>query len=552
MTRPYITIFTKPGCPYCDRAKAVLDELGITYEERNVQASERNADASIGFSGVATVPQIVIGDYVINGAEDLERLHKTKQLWPIVQEAAGGLPLDSLDDDVLAHNAEDVLLREVIPQRDESHSDDPETWPILRFYQQFFGFWPNTFAYLSHWSEAYKLFVYCHNFSAVGVAKQALGDTNMYATAYATSNAHGCSYCQVHSAATGGDESLQVIRQLLQAKNGHADEDNPFGPLEIALADLAAEATRNQPDPILVPTLIKKIEALSETPEQAQQYLTGVEMIVAAFGFLNVFNDLMGLEIEGDWARQASEQTGIEAGRHGSASQNPNNLHYNLPEGGPSLEDMLAHYDAAVADLSAYTQSELGLLPAWMQAWPQSLVKRHAYFYCEMMGERDHTVLSSELKHLMARVSAIAKNHAYLAAVEGFMAHQAAMDKTRAVERVRHCFAAATGRAATGDLFSDREKAALQFAWLSAQMPLKTPRHFVQAALNYYCPQELVQLSTICGMASMLQRFAVIVQPNIEPVVTEFLGQHNLESMPLALRYPIPDGVNYRRSLFEP
>ncbi|MEL7315509.1 MAG: glutaredoxin [Cyanobacteria bacterium P01_A01_bin.123] len=43
MFQPNITLFTKPGCPYCDRAKAVLNQLGLTYEERNVQASERNA-----------------------------------------------------------------------------------------------------------------------------------------------------------------------------------------------------------------------------------------------------------------------------------------------------------------------------------------------------------------------------------------------------------------------------------------------------------------------------------------------------------------------------
>ncbi|MEL7315510.1 MAG: hypothetical protein AAF215_33510 [Cyanobacteria bacterium P01_A01_bin.123] len=195
-------------------------------------------------------------------------------------------------------NAEDLLLREVILPRDERRSDDIETWPILQFYKRFFGFWPNTFAYLSHWPEAYKLFVYCHNFSAVGLAKQALGDANMYAVGYATSQAHGCSYCQVHSAATGSEESLRVIHQLQQAKTGRADADNPFGPLEIAIADLAAEAARNQPDPILVPTLIKKTEVLAGTSEKAQGYLTGVEVLVAAFGFLNIFgvgrNDITG------------------------------------------------------------------------------------------------------------------------------------------------------------------------------------------------------------------------------------------------------------------
>ncbi|MEO0488030.1 MAG: hypothetical protein AAFZ49_00555 [Cyanobacteria bacterium J06659_2] len=47
-----------------------------------------------------------------------------------------------------------------------------------------------------------------------------------------------------------------------------------------------------------MPTLIKKTEVLAGTSEQAQGYLTGVEVLVAAFGFLNIFgvgrNDITG------------------------------------------------------------------------------------------------------------------------------------------------------------------------------------------------------------------------------------------------------------------
>lgn len=537
MTQPPITLFTKPSCPYCARAKAVLQQAGLDYEEHNVKANERTADASVSFSGVSTVPQVFIGDYHINGAEDLEQLHQSQRLSQLLDSINGAsLPLNSISDYDLHKRAEDMMLRSVIPQSDGSRTDDPEAWPILRFYKQFFGFWPNTFAYLHHWPEAYKLFVYCHNFSAVGAAKKSLGDLSMYASGYSTSNAHGCSYCQVHSAATGGGESLEVVKQLKQAREGQANENNPFGPLELAIADLAAEATRNQ----VTPTTINKIRDLSDDSHQTQSNLVGVEMIAAAFGFLNVFNDLMGLEIEGEWAQQAREQAGIEAGRHGSESSNPSNLDYDLPQGSPTIEEMLAKYDAAVEDVQAHAEQALGLLPAWMQAWPQPLVKRHAYFYCEIMGNRDHTLIPSELKHLMARVSAIAKDHTYLAAVEGFMAHYIATNKDRAVERVRHCFAAATGRANDDSLFNPEEKAALQFAWVSSQMPLTTPRHFVQPALEYYDSKALVHLSVTCAMASMLQRFVAIAKPEVEPRVTKFLQVHGLEDNTLTLRYPLP------------
>lgn len=74
-------------------------------------------------------------------------------------------------------------------------------------------------------------------------------------------------------------------------------------------------------------------------------------MIVSAFGFLNVFNDLMGLEIEGEWAQQAQDQAGIETGRHAVQGSNPSNLDYEIPTEGPSIEEMLAKYSSAIANL---------------------------------------------------------------------------------------------------------------------------------------------------------------------------------------------------------
>ncbi|MBE9098300.1 glutaredoxin domain-containing protein [Vacuolonema iberomarrocanum] len=534
MPQPNIVLFSKSNCSYCDRAKAVLHKVGLAYENYDVTTNNDNASAAIYFSGVATVPQTFIGAYHINGAEDLEQLDATGQLDAILTIARGSaLPFDSMSSDTLHQGADDWVLREVIPQSDGSHSQDPESWPILHFYKQFFGFWPNTFAYLHHWPEAYKLFVYCHNFSAVNYGKKELGPVNMFAVAYSTSNAHGCSYCQVHSAATGGEHSLNVVQQYKQAREGDMDAANPFGALELAIAELAADATRNQ----VTTTHIKKIVGLAGAPKQAQGYIKGVEMMVAAFGFLNVFNDLTGLELEGQWAEQASTQSSIDAGRHTAQSVNPSNLDYEIPTGGPSIEQMLAKYNREIDDLTAYAEREFGLLPDWMQHWPAPLRKHHAYLYGELMGDRDHTVLPADLKHLMARTSAIAKNHDYLAAIEGFMAHHCATDKARAIERIRHCFAVATGTTFRPDLFSQREQAALQLAWLSAQSPLTTPRRFIQAAVERYSPQELVHLIVVCSVASMVQRFVAIAKPDLEVKVVEFLITYDLTFDTLTLRY---------------
>ncbi len=535
MKHAQITLFTKPDCSYCARAKSVLKQMGIDdYHEYDITTSPRNADASVYFSGVATVPQIFIGNYHINGAEDLERLQATGQLETLLNAAEGStLGFDSTSDETLHEGAEDWVLRNVIPESDGSRSDDPETWPILHFYKQFFGFWPNTFAYLHHWLEAYKLFVYCQNFSAVNYGRQKLDLANMPVVAYGTSNAHGCSYCQVHSAATTGKQSLSAVKELKQALEGDADASNSVGPLKLAIANLAANATRNQVEP----SQINRIRDLAPNSQQATDYITAIEMVVASFGFLNVFNDLVGLEIEGDWAQQASGQAGIELGRHGSQSSNPSNLDYELPESSFTIQDMLARYDKAIADLPAYVKQEFGLFPNWIQRWPEPLRKHHTYLYGELMG--DCTLIPSELKHLMARVSAIAKDHTYLAAIEGFMAHHQSANKTQAIERIRHCFAVATGQKAHPDLFDEREQAALQFAWISAQMPLTTPRRFVRSAVERYLAEELVHLIVVCSVTSMVQRFVAVAQPEMESEVAQFLREHELASDTLILRYPL-------------
>ena len=527
-----VTIFSKPNCQYCARAKAVLKRAEIDYQEYDVTSSQRNADASVYFSGVVTVPQIFIGDYHINGAEDLEKLAAERRLPKLLEINTGNLlAIDTLSDEELHRGANDFTLREYILRSDGSRDTDEESLPILHFYKEFFGFWPNTFAYLHHWKKAYKLFVYCHNFSAVAYGQKFLSMKLMSAIGYSTSNAHGCSYCQVHSAATGGEQSLNVVEQLKQARQG---KDTSFDESDLALTDLAAAASKNEVDK----ALRDRLQSLNVD----QQSIEGTKMVTSAFGFLNVFNDLTGLEIEGDWARQAQEKSGIEAGRHGSEDTNPANLDYEIPKGNLSIQDMLAKYDREIGDLETYAQKEFGLLPAWMQKWPQPLQKRHTYLYGELMGNREDTLVDSELKHLMARVSAIAKGHDYLAAVEGYMAYHTADDKERVIERIKQCFIVATEKEDIDGIsvFDVQERAALRVAWLSAQVPLTTPYRFVQSAVALYQPNELIHLIVVCSVASMVQRFVAIAQPSMETKVSKFYTQHSIETDVLKLRYPLP------------
>lgn len=65
-------LFSKPGCPHCARAKALLKEHGIDYEEA-VVGDTVTTRAVRAASGESTVPQVYIDGQYIGGNDDLER-----------------------------------------------------------------------------------------------------------------------------------------------------------------------------------------------------------------------------------------------------------------------------------------------------------------------------------------------------------------------------------------------------------------------------------------------------------------------------------------------
>lgn len=56
-----VIIYTKPGCPYCAKAKAWYAEQGIAFEERNAQDNREYRQQMFRYSANdPTVPVIVI------------------------------------------------------------------------------------------------------------------------------------------------------------------------------------------------------------------------------------------------------------------------------------------------------------------------------------------------------------------------------------------------------------------------------------------------------------------------------------------------------------
>ena len=66
-----ITVFTKPGCPFCAKAKQNLIDKGLQYEEV-VLGKDAKTVSLRAVSGRSTVPQVFIGGKHIGGSEELE------------------------------------------------------------------------------------------------------------------------------------------------------------------------------------------------------------------------------------------------------------------------------------------------------------------------------------------------------------------------------------------------------------------------------------------------------------------------------------------------
>ncbi len=80
MPQPEIRIYTKSWCPYCARAKALLERKGAAFTEFDIEAVPERREEMIAASGRTTVPQIFIGARHVGGCDDLHAL-----------DAAGGL-----------------------------------------------------------------------------------------------------------------------------------------------------------------------------------------------------------------------------------------------------------------------------------------------------------------------------------------------------------------------------------------------------------------------------------------------------------------------------
>ncbi|MBN0988156.1 glutaredoxin 3 [Amphritea pacifica] len=81
---PKITVYSNRWCPYCRRAKMLLEHKGVSFDEIDVEAVTGARQEMIRLSGRTSVPQIFINTLHVGGCDDLYALEQQGKLDPLL------------------------------------------------------------------------------------------------------------------------------------------------------------------------------------------------------------------------------------------------------------------------------------------------------------------------------------------------------------------------------------------------------------------------------------------------------------------------------------
>ena len=79
-----VVVYARAWCPYCIRAKALLEQKQVKFEDIDLDKDPARREEMIARSGRFTVPQIFIGDHHVGGCDDLMALERRGELDPLL------------------------------------------------------------------------------------------------------------------------------------------------------------------------------------------------------------------------------------------------------------------------------------------------------------------------------------------------------------------------------------------------------------------------------------------------------------------------------------
>lgn len=88
-TPPRVVMYATDWCPYCSRARRLLDSKQVAYQEIDIEMSPEARTEMQQRSGRTSVPQIFVGEVHVGGCDDLHALEARGGLDALL---AGGTP----------------------------------------------------------------------------------------------------------------------------------------------------------------------------------------------------------------------------------------------------------------------------------------------------------------------------------------------------------------------------------------------------------------------------------------------------------------------------
>ena len=85
MAAPKVSVYTKANCPFCVRAKRLLEKKGVAFEEISVEGRDELRTWLVEATGQMTVPQIFAGERSLGGFSDIDALDRDGKLDPILR-----------------------------------------------------------------------------------------------------------------------------------------------------------------------------------------------------------------------------------------------------------------------------------------------------------------------------------------------------------------------------------------------------------------------------------------------------------------------------------
>ncbi len=82
-----VKVFSTASCPFCTKAKQLLDKWNIPYEEAMIDSDQAaRSEFATATNNARTVPQIIIDGECIGGFTELTELHMDDKLGHLIEQ----------------------------------------------------------------------------------------------------------------------------------------------------------------------------------------------------------------------------------------------------------------------------------------------------------------------------------------------------------------------------------------------------------------------------------------------------------------------------------